>query len=70
MKTKDKSALRSATDKELEKQISDLESGLAALLVNRYTKASKNLRESKTIHYKIAVIKTILNERENLNEQK
>ncbi len=45
---------------ELEKVVSETQAKLAQWKVNRYSKQSKNVRESRELRRKIAVAKTIL----------
>lgn len=58
MKKKEKTALQNMNDTELTKTVREARAKLAEWSVNRYSKQSKNVRESKTIRLKIAVART------------
>lgn len=64
MKIKEKTSLHQATETQLKKQILDLEKSLAGIMANRYTKQSKNVREARQLRHKLAVMKTILHQKE------
>ena len=64
MKTKEKHALFGAKPEELQKNLNELRIKLAAISRDRYTKQSKNSREAKTLRTQIAVVKTILRQKE------
>ena len=49
---------------ELSKVIQETERTLAEYLINRYSKQSKNVHEGTAMRRKIAVIKTLLNQKE------
>lgn len=60
MKKKDKASLHSAKPAELTKIVREAKAKLAQIAVNRYSKQSKNVRETKSLRQKIAVSQTIL----------
>ncbi len=60
MKKKDKTALQTMKPAELEKTIVETRIKLAQWKVNRYSKQSKNVRESRELRRKIAVAQTAL----------
>jgi ribosomal protein L29 len=64
MKRKDKTAITDATVEELTKQVSDLRTKLTVLKVGRFTKPAKNSRELKNIRLKLAVLLTVLKQKE------
>jgi ribosomal protein L29 len=64
MKRKDITTLAGADIKELKKDIETARKNLATLLLNRYTKPSKNVREAKEIKKKIAVMLTFVKQKE------
>lgn len=64
MKAKQKQALHAMKPEELKKTIADAAAALAAFMVNRYSKQSKNVREGRGLRRKIAVAKTILTMKE------
>ena len=68
MKKKEKTNLHSNSPAELVKAINDAESTLAQLKVTRYSKQSKNVKEARTLRNKIAVVKTILRQKELQHE--
>jgi len=68
MKTKEKQTLISMKREELEKVLTDAQNALAILLVNRYSKQSKNVREGSVLRRKIAIIETLLRQKELTHE--
>ncbi|OGG35229.1 hypothetical protein A2363_02255 [Candidatus Gottesmanbacteria bacterium RIFOXYB1_FULL_47_11] len=68
MKTKEKQTLISMKREELEKVLTDAQNALAILLVNRYSKQSKNAREARVLRSKIAVISTYMRQKELTHE--
>lgn len=68
MKQKEKTSLRGMTIVELKKQLTDMQQKLAALRLSRYTKQSKNVRESKVMRQKVAVLSSIICEKESAHE--
>lgn len=70
MKKKEKTALHEASIDQLKKRSHELEKDLAILMVNRYTKQSKNVRESRILRYKLAMVKTIIRQKEMINENR
>lgn len=70
MKKKEKTTLGEASVDQLKKRAVELEKDLETLAINRYTKQSKNVRESKILRYKLAVVKTIIRQKEMINENR
>lgn len=68
MKAKAQTTLKSMTDKELVKVLLDAKTALAILTMNRYTKQSKNVREGKVLREKIAIVSTLLRQKEITHE--
>ncbi len=68
MKKKEITNMHSNSEAELVKAIADAEGKLAQQKVTRYSKQSKNVRESRTLRNKIAVAKTILRYKELQHE--
>lgn len=68
MKKKAKTTLTAMTDKELVKVLADAKTALAIFTMNRYTKQSKNTRESTALHRKIALVSTLLRQKEIVHE--
>ncbi|OGG24289.1 50S ribosomal protein L29 [Candidatus Gottesmanbacteria bacterium RIFCSPLOWO2_01_FULL_43_11b] len=68
MKKKEKSELRGATLEELIKQISGVEKTAAEKMRDRATKSVKNVREIKMLRKKIAVLKTVVRQKEFTHE--
>jgi ribosomal protein L29 len=64
MKRKDLTTLREMKQTELVKAIAETKAKLAETLINRYSKQSKNVRETSALKKKIAVASTILHEKE------
>jgi ribosomal protein L29 len=64
MRKKDKQTIIDATLAEINKQITDLRSKIKIMKIERFSKASKNVREIKNLRQKLAVILTILKEKE------
>lgn len=64
MKNKEKVNLHGAPEEQLKKHILELEKSLVEIAANRYTKQSKNVREARQLRHKLAVMKTILHEKE------
>jgi len=68
MKQKDLKTLREMKPPELAKAIAETKMKLAQIQVNRYSKQSKNVRETRGLRNKIAVALTILHEKEFVHE--
>lgn len=64
MKQKDLDTTRALSIEELRKKLIESKSSLAQIARERYTKQSKNVRESRTIRKSIAQMETILREKE------
>ncbi len=58
MKKKEKTSFRSMTVAELDKVITESQSKLAAFMINRYSKQSKNVHEGRALRSKLAVVMT------------
>jgi len=68
MKKKEQTSLKAMTDKELVKVLIDAKTALAILTMNRYTKQSKNVREGRVLREKIAIVSTLLRQKEIAHE--
>lgn len=68
MKKKERASLKAMTTKELVKVLVDAKTALAILTMNRYTKQSKNVREGRALRRKIAIISTLLRQKELTHE--
>jgi len=53
---------------ELDKQVREVREKLTAIAFDRYTKQSKNLRETKSLRQKFAVMLTVQKEKEPIHE--
>jgi ribosomal protein L29 len=67
MKKKDKTNITDTDLITLKKQALELANNLAARRVNRYTKQSKNTREDKILRQKLAIILTVIRNKELAN---
>ena len=56
------------TDTELTKVLADAKTALMILTMNRYTKQLKNTREGTALHRKIALVSTLLRQKELTHE--
>jgi len=68
MKRKDLNTLHEMKPAELAKAIAETKAKLAEIMVNRYSKQSKNVRETRQLRKKIAIAATILHEKELVHE--
>lgn len=68
MKTKAQAALKAMTAAELVKVLADAQTALAINVMNRYTKQSKNVHEGTALRRKIAVVSTLLRQKEISHE--
>jgi ribosomal protein L29 len=68
MKKKEQTSLKSMTDSELVKVREDAKTALAILTMNRFSKQSKNVREGRALRRKIAVVSTLLRQKELVHE--
>jgi len=69
MKTKAQTALRAMTAVELTKVLVDAQTALAIRqMADRTTKQSKNVREGRALREKIAVVSTLLRQKELQHE--
>lgn len=69
MKKKEKTSLKLMTDKELVKVLDDAKTALTIRqLADRSTKQSKNVREGTALRRKIAVVSTLLRQKEITHE--
>jgi hypothetical protein len=64
MKHNDKIALINSEASELVKQAGEIRAKLSQMKVDRFTKPAKNIRETKNLHLKLAVILTALQQKE------
>ena len=56
------------SEKELVAVLIDAKTALAIGVMNRYTKQSKNVREGRALREKIAVVSTLLRQKEIVHE--
>jgi ribosomal protein L29 len=68
MKRKDIHTLHDMKPAELIKAVAETKAKLAQITVNRYSKQSKNVRETRGLKRKIAIASTILHEKELIHE--
>jgi len=68
MKKKEQTSLKSMTDSELVKVREDAKTALTILTMNRFTKQSKNVREGRALREKIAIVSTLLRQKEITHE--
>jgi len=68
MKRKDITSMHQMNESELTKAVAETKDKLAQLLITRYSKQSKNVRETRELRKKIAVARTILHEKELKHE--
>ncbi len=68
MKKKEETSLKALSEKELGKVLVDAKTALAILVMNRYTKQSKNVHESTALRRKIAYVSTLLRQKEIAHE--
>ena len=64
MKKKEKQSLQQMTKEELVKVLVDAEMALALGQKDRYSKQSKNRREGKILRKKVAIVQTLLRQKE------
>lgn len=65
MKRTIKTQIHSLSAKDLAAQINETEKRIAQLRIDRFTKQQKNVREVRSLHEKIAVLKTVATDRAN-----
>jgi len=68
MKKKEAVSVKAMTALELGKVLADARTALAILTMNRYTKQSKNVHEGTALRRKIAVVSTVLRQKELVHE--
>ena len=68
MKKKEKTSVKAMTALELGKVLADARTALAILTMNRYTKQSKNVHEGTALRRKIAIVSTVLRQKELVHE--
>jgi ribosomal protein L29 len=68
MKTKEKQSMASMKVEELKKVLLDAQSALSIFVMGRFGKQSKNQREGRVLKRKIAVILTIIRQKELQHE--
>lgn len=68
MKIKEKQTLTAMKKEELAKVLADSVNALAIYTIGRYSKQSKNVREGRALKRKIAIIKTLMHQKELLHE--
>ncbi len=64
MKKKEKQSLQAMTPQELGKVLVDAQTALAIGVMGRYSKQSRNVREGRVLRKKIAVISTLVRQKE------
>jgi ribosomal protein L29 len=70
MKIKDKETLRSLTLEELKKKVVDSYQEIQSQKLEKYVKSVKNLRKVKMLRKDLAVMKSIIQEKENIHESR
>jgi ribosomal protein L29 len=68
MKIKEKQTLNTMKAEELTKVLADAEGALELYALGRYSKQSKNVREGRLLKRKIAIIKTLIRQKELIHE--
>lgn len=68
MKKKEKQTVVNMTTQELGKVLADARTALTILTMNRHTKQLKNVREGTALRRKIAVVSTLLRQKEITHE--
>lgn len=68
MKIKEKQTLTAMKIEELAKVLADSASALEIYTIGRYSKQSKNSREGRALKRKIAIIKTLMRQKELVHE--
>jgi ribosomal protein L29 len=68
MKKKEKTSLHSMKPEELMKIVAEAKKDLAKMMVNRYSKQSKNAHDITALKRKIAIVLTIAQEKEFVHE--
>ncbi len=64
MKQKEKQTIQAMAVSEIRKQVAEARGALANYTVNRYSKQSKNTRERRGLRKRIAVLLTMVHEKE------
>ena len=68
MKKKEKQTVSAMTREELVKILKDAQSALDIYVIGRYSKQSKNTREGKLLKRKIAILSTLMRQKELIHE--
>ncbi len=68
MKKKEKKEIQTAGITDLQKQVAALEKTMTEKMRDRATKQVKNVHEIKELRKKIAIVKTIMRQKELVNE--
>jgi ribosomal protein L29 len=68
MKTKEKKTVSAMNKEELDRVLADARNALAILRIGRYSKHSKNGREAKLLRNKIAIVSTLMRQKELVHE--
>lgn len=68
MKTKEKQTLAAMKAEELKKVLVDAQNALQIYAIGRYSKQSKNSREGRALKRKIAIIETLMRQKELIHE--
>jgi len=64
MRKKDKTTVQTADVIELQKEVHALRGKISLIRIGRFTKPSKNVREAKGLRNRLAVILTVLRQKE------
>lgn len=68
MKKKEKQTLTAMTREELVKILADAQGALDIYTIGRYSKQSKNTREGRALKRKIAIVRTLMRQKELVHE--
>lgn len=68
MKKKEKQTVSAMTRDELVKILKDAQSALDIYVIGRYSKQSKNTREGRLLKRKIAILSTLMRQKELIHE--
>ncbi len=68
MKKKERQTLIAMAATELTKVLVDAETALGLVFLNKHTKPSRNVRESRALRLKIAIVSTLLRQKELAHE--
>jgi len=68
MKKKEMTSLKAMSVEELKKVLVDAKTALSLLMINRHTKQMKNVHEGRMLRRKIAIVSTIIRQKELVHE--